>query len=1137
MPLSNFKKILFAGTALVAVSAFSTQALAAAPDRVLTANGIWASLGTKNAATTAIADALATNKVDGAFALTVTNDATADDGSVNKNTFVLGAVGGTTPITGFTTVNGSANDLTVTAASVVGAASPISISNTGFALNGNTTAITGLLTNTGGTLAVTNVDSTTAKTVSLTVGGVATVVGATTVTAGTFLGADSSLILNGVGNNSFAGGVTLANGAGTTGKAFLTFGAGANLTAGTVDGAAAGAGTLTFLGNSSVTGAVGLGTKLATINIDGANATLVTLNGASANTLNFSNDGKVTIATGNLIAAVTTTGVSGTGTLTLGGPGTMTGQVGTSAKWLKAVNAGVGGAVTFNNDVYAATIRSSGTTAIAFKGNVTATTLLYGASTATITIASGKNLTAAVTVNNGVAGQLQFLGGTQTSTGVINGTGLIITAGTLAADSTTFASNVTAATVNAGAGTTIFSGTDGATTTNLTTGTLTLTGVATTALNFTGAGTANINGGLVGTVAFAGNDGVVNLADGKSLTVAGTVDTTGANTGTLNIAGTSGIAGAIGATQALKAVNVNGASGKTATFSGAISATTVNVGAGTATFSGLGTGALNFTADGTASAAKGWTGAVTTATANTGTLTFKTLAGGVTTTIGTALKPLKKLILTGVNLTTTGAVNAQTINTGNNVLSMGAAFTLASGQTLNVTPVGGASSAIKNITTTGANTISFATGSNILISPTGTPLAADTYDIALATGSTLTNAATIQSGVAGFTYAGTITGAGTILHITATKVAVTSNTDLAQVNITANNGVTAVGALNTLINAAPTLAAKNNLREAALPTVDGSGVFGMIDASGEVTSVIETHVASLTSGNSSGMAAGYGAKGDRAWMQGYANSANQDRRNGVAGYDSNFGGIALGYDSTNIIDGGVVGVAFNYGRTNADSNNVDNTSTDVNSYGFNVYGHMPIQDKMFIDAQTGYTYNDMQIDRRNTGAGLTANGNTSANQYSAKLALGRDYATSNGVKLTPTVFTDYNAVDTQSYTETGSGALLTVGSQTFRTLELGVNGKASWETKNHDGSMLRPEIHVGYAYDTIGDKIDVNSTFVGGSGAFKTNGIEPSRSKFNAGLGFVYSSPENWDVSARYNYVYKTDYESHNGTIRLTSHF
>ncbi len=89
--------------------------------------------------------------------------------------------------------------------------------------------------------------------------------------------------------------------------------------------------------------------------------------------------------------------------------------------------------------------------------------------------------------------------------------------------------------------------------------------------------------------------------------------------------------------------------------------------------------------------------------------------------------------------------------------------------------------------------------------------------------------------------------------------------------------------------------------------------------------------------------------------------------------------------------------------------------------------------------------------------------------------------------------------------------------------------------------MIKPMLSVGYSYAAIDDGIDTTSSFEGGPAVgnptFVTSGPVPNRNSFNAGAGITYMTTANWDMSANYNYDYRTDYRSQSGFVRLTSHF
>jgi outer membrane autotransporter protein len=330
--------------------------------------------------------------------------------------------------------------------------------------------------------------------------------------------------------------------------------------------------------------------------------------------------------------------------------------------------------------------------------------------------------------------------------------------------------------------------------------------------------------------------------------------------------------------------------------------------------------------------------------------------------------------------------------------------------------------------------------------------------------------------------------------------------------------------------------------ESVLPTVDGGAEEGIIDASVDTQGVVETRLASARSGDgTSGMAAGASGNGYSMWLQGYGRSANQDRRDTVDGYDADTWGGAVGIDSTNVISNGVVGVMFNYGTTNVDSKNVNTTSTDIDTFGVNLFASTDLSHSAFLDAQLGYAYNSIESDRHNVNliAGNTAHADYHSDLWSAKVAVGNDYPVDGNMTLTPIASAAYTYLDNGSYTETGSTANLSVNSDNRSALNLGIGLNAGWNLKGDNGAIVKPALHVGYAYDVIGDRLHDASSFVDdpANNVFITEGASVERSSFNVGAGLSYLTTANFDLSANYDYKYKQDYAAHTGILRATGHF
>ena len=251
------------------------------------------------------------------------------------------------------------------------------------------------------------------------------------------------------------------------------------------------------------------------------------------------------------------------------------------------------------------------------------------------------------------------------------------------------------------------------------------------------------------------------------------------------------------------------------------------------------------------------------------------------------------------------------------------------------------------------------------------------------------------------------------------------------------------------------------------------------------------------------------------WLQGYGQHGDQSTKDAIAGYKADTWGGAVGVDSTSMISNGVLGVTFNYGRTTADSSDAATTNSDVDNYGFNVYGSLDLGQEYFTNGQLGYAYNKITSDRR-------------------------DFAQDHGLTLTPTVSAAYTHLSTGGYTETGAGGGDNiVQSNTLNVLELGVGVNAAWNLKNSDGSTMKPSVRAGYAYDALGDRVNTTSSFAGDTlgTTYTSEGVSPDRSSFDVGAGIVYATTANWDLSANYDYTYKQNYDSHTGVIRATSHF
>jgi outer membrane autotransporter protein len=360
---------------------------------------------------------------------------------------------------------------------------------------------------------------------------------------------------------------------------------------------------------------------------------------------------------------------------------------------------------------------------------------------------------------------------------------------------------------------------------------------------------------------------------------------------------------------------------------------------------------------------------------------------------------------------------------------------------------------------------------------------------------------------------------------------------VAQVLLGNLNGSTdpQIMAIQNNLAAASTAQQVNEIIESTQPTVDGSASAGSFDFSDQTFDLADDQLFALRTGNDvTGMAAGDATHGMALWGEMFGQHANQGDRDGIDGYNSNTWGGAIGVDTRNVSDRAVIGIAGSYGRTNASSDNANATDTNIDSYQATLYGNYNIARATYVDAMAAYGWNKDDTTRYNVGAvpGLTAHGSFNARQISARVGAGRDFDVDSTV-LTPNVLVHWVNYNPDSYTETGAGgADLHVNGNNLNLLELGLGVKAGWSLKNADGSMFKPQLHAGYRYAAVDSRVEDTSSFTAGGGTFTTQGATPDRSRVDLGAAIKFQTTNNWDLTASYDFNWRSDYTSHAGFLR-----
>jgi outer membrane autotransporter protein len=795
------------------------------------------------------------------------------------------------------------------------------------------------------------------------------------------------------------------------------------------------------------------------------------------------------------------------------------------------LNIGASTTAIFSSTVVADAVNFSSTGTTTFNGSVTGT--IDFAADGTISVADSANITGAITNTTTNEGTLT-LSGTTTVSGAVGSTGVGLKE--IKAGATSKTATFSSA-------------------------------VKTTLLTTTGTGNIALNNSFDGNLNFASGAGAtVTVADGFDFTGAITNATT--NEGTLTLSGTTTVSGAVGSTGAgLQVINA-GASGKAATFTSDVTTTLMSTsGTGNIALNGNFTGVLNITSGNTATITladgKNFTGTITNTTSDQGTLnvagtsTFSddvgsTTAGlnavniqgsGKTATFAGDLKATTTTISNSATLkfskatpSVTGAINSSgtgTLDIGTADVTVSGAVTLGATATLNITIGDNNGSIIATV-----NGVSLQSGTTLVPTITGSITSGQAITIIQSNGAVTIPTITNNNLRIKFSAAQSSNNL-TLTATTLSSSALGLNGASAEVNNiidTAFSGDTLLSELNGLSSNAEL----DTALETLTPVVSGGAVIGAVSAGEAASSTVSSRIASLRTGISAGQGLSSGdeiAEDKSFWLQGFGTYAEQDKREGIEGFFSTTGGVAYGVDRQ-ISNAFLLGLAGSYAHTKVDTRLSKNT-TSVNSYQGFVFGSYEFDKNYFLDAQVGFAYNDFDGERFITAGSVerTASADYDGYQVLTQLELGRDMFFGNDFEFTPRLSLSWTYVKIDDYTETGAGTSnLIVDDQDYNILNLSLGGELR-RTWNIDNGSLTPEIHLGYKYEVIDDKIQTVSAFTGGGNTFTTTGFDPANNSLLAGLGLTFLNHNNLDVIAIYDFETKKDFTSHSALLKARWNF
>lgn len=310
-----------------------------------------------------------------------------------------------------------------------------------------------------------------------------------------------------------------------------------------------------------------------------------------------------------------------------------------------------------------------------------------------------------------------------------------------------------------------------------------------------------------------------------------------------------------------------------------------------------------------------------------------------------------------------------------------------------------------------------------------------------------------------------------------------------------------IGSLGTLTTDAQLAAAV----ESTLPVLQGAAPRVNLNTQVNMAQAIQGRQQATL-----GLSAGDAFVDQHLWVKPFGSWGDQKNRNGAQGYDSETYGVMVGMDAE-VRPDYRLGVSLGYANSQADSNNGLN-SLDVDSYLVSVYGSAQVTDATSINWQAGYSHHNNEGSRRILVVDSVAKADYSSQGWHAGIGVDHAIALSESVTFIPSVTLDYDRIRDKAYRETGAGALnLSVDRNNTEQLILGVNSRLQFELT--ETSSLQADLGVGHDFNAKQNSI--TSAYVGGGNAFTTQGIEPSKSLWRAGLGYVNQTANGTEIGAR----------------------
>ena len=333
------------------------------------------------------------------------------------------------------------------------------------------------------------------------------------------------------------------------------------------------------------------------------------------------------------------------------------------------------------------------------------------------------------------------------------------------------------------------------------------------------------------------------------------------------------------------------------------------------------------------------------------------------------------------------------------------------------------------------------------------------------------------------------------------------------------------GDAQTLVNALNSLEEDQDVQDAVeqlLPAITGGHAQGNVTtARAGATNVVQDRLIRLA-----GLNAGGGFLADpAAWIKPFAADTAQGSRNGVSGFDALTTGVAVGIDGQYTEDLRAGG-AISYANADIAGRGASNSSVDIDTVQFTVYGNYAIDQKTDLNLLGAFGWNNNDSRRVINFGGLNriAEADYDGWHAIAEAGLARSYRLSKDLNFQPSLGVTYIYAEAENYAETGAGAAnLNVDDADADSLDLDASAKLTYALTE----AINLSSNLGVTYDVLAGDDQVTATFEGGGGAFVTESIDPAPVGVTTGVALELVPRSGIDAVLAYDLEARDDFTNH----------